>query len=193
MRGLLFPLLTSALCAATFNFDNLSLPTVTPFSDTNAGITANFTTPDPTRCFSLSSINYEPGFFFGNILYDCHIGVNELDIMFNENLAGISLLFETLANTPQTFTLAAFSGGMNGTQVGVTNALGTASGTSPSLWSGPISFSGVPFDSVKLTSAAFDWAIDQINVVPVAEVPESETLGLVALAFVAGGFVRWKA
>jgi hypothetical protein len=187
MRPQLLLLIPTALSyAATFNFDHLPLPTVTPFSDTNAGITASFTTPDPFRCFFLSSNNYEPAVFSGNILYDCHIGNSELDIAFSKNLSSVSLLFETLANSPVTFTLSAFSGGINGMQVGTIDALGTASATSFNLWSGPISFSGPPFDSIKLTSAAGDWAIDQINVVGIADAPEPATLVLAGLTFILG-------
>jgi hypothetical protein len=40
-------------CGATFNFDSLPLPTVTPFSDTDFEITATFTTPDQFHCFEV--------------------------------------------------------------------------------------------------------------------------------------------
>src|SRR5262245_3165458 len=81
----------------TFDFDDLPLPTITPFSDTNAGITATtFTTPDPARCFFLSSLNTAPGFFAGNILYDCHIGQSELDILRLVRTPAASICFSKL-------------------------------------------------------------------------------------------------
>ena len=153
-----------------------------PFTDTNAGITASFTLGSVTL-LRLSTTNWLSS---GNILCDCHIGISELDITFSENLSSVSLLFETLSNFPVTFTMSAFTGGINGTPIGTINALGTASGTRSDLWSGPISFSGAPFDSIKLTSAAGDWAIDQVNVVGIADAPEPATLVLAGLTLIVG-------
>jgi hypothetical protein len=136
--------------------------------------------------YAASPINYEPAVFSGNILYDCHIGISELDITFSKNLSSVSLLFETLSNFPVTFTLSAFTGGINGMEIGAIDALGAASATRSALWSGPISFNGPPFDSIKLTSVANDWAIDQVNVVGIADAPEPATLVLAGLTLIVG-------
>jgi hypothetical protein len=54
------------------------------------------------------------------------------------------------------------------------------------FWTGSISFSGSPFDSIRLTSSAFDWAIDDVNVTLVGQVPEPVPLALVGLILIFG-------
>jgi hypothetical protein len=187
MRIQFLLLIPSALAyPATFNFDSLPIRTFTPFSDTDSGITAMFTTHDQFRCFFVGSTGqYTPGFFSGNQLLDCHLGVNELDITFSEELGTVGLLFQALQNSAPMFILSAFSDGLNGSQVGMASATGTQFDAS-SFWTGSISFSGSVFDYIRLTSSAGDWAIDDLNVTGVVQVPEPAPLGLVGLILVLG-------
>jgi hypothetical protein len=139
-----------------YNFDNFVLPVSTPLSATAAGITATFSTPDALRNFVL--VPLDPYFieFHGNGLADAHLGVNEVDIRFSENIATISMHFGTV-DRPLLFRLQAFSGGLSGPQVGETSAYSMfpPDGRSfPYYPEGDISFSGAVFDAVRLTSDA---------------------------------------
>ena len=180
-------LATGAICAAAnastiFNFDNDSLGTATNFTDTQNGLSATFSsTADPGGFVVYSSI-FET--LTGNVLGDPGpAGQNNLalSVAFNHTISAVTLNFATSDfNVPSPLTLTAYQ---NANQVGsVSSAGGFLSGfTFPE---GEISFSGSAFNQLVISSAATDFAVDNIAVVEAVPEPAAYflfTLGLLAI------------
>ena len=123
------------------------------------------------------------------------VGANSvpLDITFSKSLTSFSVNFGLNGATTDTFTLTAFSGGLNGTQVGSKTATGTIPGGIFLFPEGSLSFqSASPFDTVALTSTAQNIFVDNIEVnAPVPEASTTISLGLL-LALGIGG-MAWTA
>jgi hypothetical protein len=175
--------------AALFDFESVPLGTPTPFSTTQGGITATFTSPggDP------GGFAVNPSFWTtltGHVLFDpgpSGRAFIPLVAAFDQPLADVSLRFSTddLSQPFSTFRLEAFSGGVGGTLVGTADAVGTLQ---PSGFpEGQISFNGggAAFDTLRFTTVgqAPFFAVDDINVTP-SPAPEPGSLTLFAL----GGF-----
>lgn len=156
---------------SVFNFESDPLGTATPFSDTNNGLTAAFSSSADPGGFMIV-----PSFFHtltGNVLLDpgpANVDSIPLSIAFSNNASSISMDFAT--NSPEgpvPFTLTAFE---NGSPVGGVFAFGAV----PSGFifpEGVITFTGATFNSVVLSSSARDFAIDNVDVVIATPEPSS--------------------
>lgn len=162
---------SASATVATYNFDAQAVGNSTPFSITDNGVTASFSSPADPGGFTIS------GSFFstltGNVLLSPGpAGANDipLDIAFSQPIASISLLFALNGPPANPFDLATNAGGSS-----------SATGTIPAGFNfpeGPLSFSGAPFTAVALDTTAFNFAVDDI-VVTTAAVPEPSSWGLV--------------
>jgi hypothetical protein len=164
---------------ALYNFEDVALNTSTPFSDTESGITANFSSPaDPGGFTIITSFWVAP--ISGNVLYDpgpANAGSIPLDVSFSSSLTSVTLDFATDGSSP--FTVDAYAGGVSGTFIGASTDTGVipSGGTYPQ---GIITFSSAtPFNAITFSaSSAPFFAVDNIDVVPV---PEPATLALAGL------------
>jgi hypothetical protein len=163
---------TAASAGPLYTFDAIGSGTTTTFTDTSDGVTATFSSPD-------GAVFVVTGSFFdsltGNVLFDVDAAHHALDVEFSSPASFVSLLFAVNGLDTDTLTLEAFLGG---TLVGSV----TTGGTVPSggfFPEGTISFSGVLFDAIRLTSTAPDFAVDDIAL---SAVPEPATVLLLRRA-----------
>jgi hypothetical protein len=179
--SLLLP--TVLLCAAAnastiFNFDDDTLGTSTTFTDTVDGLSATFSSSADPGGFVVYPSMFET--LTGNVLGDpgpASANNLDLDINFSQNLSAITLDFATADfSTPSPFTLTAYE---NNTLVGSDTSTGQfLSGfTFPE---GEISFDGT-FNNVVLSSTAADFAVDNIDVIRMAEAPEPGDVSLLVI------------
>ena len=177
---------STALFADTL-FISGSVPpgTTTPFSETDNGLTATFSSPADPGGFIIA-----PSFFsFGpQILVDpgpANASNIALDISFSWAQTSISMNFG-LDGAPGEFELDAY---LHGALVGTASAMGVI----PNGYQypeGTISFSGTAFDSLVLTSPTTPYfGIANIDI----PLPEPSSLMLLATALAgAGGVLRRK-
>jgi len=174
--------LAAPASADTITFESVPLGTAVPFSSTAGSTTATFSSPDGA-VFIVG-----PFVLGGNFLYDNDPALHRLDILFDQTISSVSLRFALNAqNSTQTFMLEAWSGA---SMVGSASATGLIplGGILPE---GIISFdsSGTMFDSVRLTSTAVDFAIDDVSVR--AAVPDAgSTLLLLSAGLI--GLRAWR-
>lgn len=176
MRTLVLSLLLLAPAgAATFTFDTLAVDVPIPFSLTDAGLTADFSSPSGP-VFSISDSFFST--LTGRLLIDADEPFHALHIVFSQPLSNVSLRFALNGSEADTFLLEAFSGGLGGASRGSA----TASGTTPPGFvfpEGVISLTNAAgFDTIRLTSSAGDFAIDDVNAT--AAVPEPFTAALMS-------------
>lgn len=167
--------------AQTFDFESTPADTPTPFSITNGGVTATFTTTSPTGGFSV--INGAGAFktLTGNFLF-APTSLNPLSVAFSRSLSSVSLNFAT--NGATTLGLRAFLGT---TLVGTVSAVG-AIPNGFFLPEGVLAFGGAMFDNMSIvtSNSLTQFAVDNMTVRPSATVvPEPATVALVG-AGVAG-------
>jgi hypothetical protein len=157
--------------AATYDFE-AQLGSSTPFSITNNGVTATFTSPaDPGGFIVVPTfLSTLPG----NTLADGPAGLSDipLDIAFSEPIASISLLF-ALDTSDATIPL-----NLTTNSGGSTSAAGSLQPSG--LVEGSLSFSGTAFTSIELSTTAPDFAVDDITVTTseVTPTPEPGTWSL---------------
>jgi hypothetical protein len=171
---------------ATFNFDSDPIGEPTPFSDTNHGLTATFSSPADPGGFAVN-----PSFFTtltGNVLLDpgpSGASGIPLDIAFSANATSVSMLFAT--DGSGTFFLNAYE---NGTLVGSASAVGVLE---PSGFpEGTITFNGATFNSIALTSLSTLYlAIDDVSVAT-GVVPEPSCLVLMVIGFLGLCSMLWR-
>ena len=161
------------------------------------GVTATFSSPDgaafgvlPAFC---PSDGAHPCRIFnggpGHALLDADAALHTLDIGFSSVFNSVSMFFalNNPASAASKFTLTAFLGGVGGTLVGSTSTTGLVP---PGflLPEGTISFSGAFFDTLRLTSTARDFAIDNVAVdtVPITLASEPATLVLLGTGLASG-------
>lgn len=161
---------------SVFNFDSDAVGTATPFSDTNNGLTASFSTAADPGGFVIATSFFKT--LTGNVLLDpgpANASSIPLSIAFSNNAASISMDFATDSGPLTPFTLTAFE---NGSQVGQVSV----SGVIPSGFSFPegvISFTGATFNSVVLSSSSAPFfAIDNVDVVTAPEPSSILLLGM---------------
>jgi hypothetical protein len=160
----------------------------TPFSNTDNGLTATFSSPAFAGGFAVALVPFFAPPFTGNMLYDpgrVPVSNIALDIAFSSNLTSISMDFATDAEGTGPFDLTAF---LKGVAVGSVSATGTV----PVGFQNPqgsISFGGVTFDSIELTAPNTPhFAIDNLDAVVATPEPNSFVLigtGLLGLAVLA--------
>lgn len=177
----LFAVSSPALRAdATFNFETNTVGTTTPFTDTNNGVSATFSSSsDPGGFLVIGVSTFDT--LTGKVLIDNPSTNRTLAIQFSSLQSAISLDFATDSPGGVLFDLDAFDGG---TQVGSVTAIGSIplGFTFPE---GIISFSGAEFDSVVLSApTAPAFAIDNVTVTGVPE-PTSLPVSVLALGVLA--------
>ncbi len=182
MAGLLVGCLARTGSAASiFDFEGDPVNQGTAFTDISNGISATFTSPGDPGGFGINQ-----GFFSalsGNVLIDPGpAGLNDLvlNIGFSSVLSSIDLDFAVNAANPVPLMLTA---SLDGATVGTVNAASGFPNAGAQSPEGHITFSGVGFNSVALSSDATNFAIDNVTVVNAAAVPEPATAGLLGAAF----------
>jgi len=146
---------------AAFDFDTAS-PTLqrgtsVPFSQTNRGLTATFSSPEGSA-YSVqgdSNLFYHMAQFGENYLWPNNISRNHLQIAFDRPVVGISLTFATVENqnpaeVPSIVQLSAYADSAPGVPVGTGESRGSYAGDT---WpTGVLTFDsgGVPFDLVDI-------------------------------------------
>ena len=161
---------TSSAAAQTFDFETTPNFTLVPFSVTNGGLTATFSSP---QGFMVQPSPFST--LAGRVLMESDPGPGPLTITFSAPLNGITLGFglNSLFGTAS-LTLQAL---MGATMVGSANAPGVV--PPGNLFpEGSITFSGATFNSVLLSSTAPDFAIDNIVARQASVVPEPATVWL---------------
>ena len=175
-KSCLWALTFVGLCApspaAIFTFEGVANLTVTPFSVVSGTTTANFASPQGPAFFVATTGAFSS--LTGNVLVDSDPVSNELRILFSEPIQAINLLFAL--NTPVISDALSLSAFLSGTAVGQASATGTVP-AGFAFPEGSLSFGGSVFDEVRLTSAAIDFGIDNVDVTP-ATVPEPSSLWL---------------
>jgi hypothetical protein len=161
----------AANASVVFTFDGDSPGTSTTFTDTVGGLSATFSSSADPGGFVVYPTMFET--LTGNVLGDpgpAFMDNLALDVSFSQNLSAIELDFATSDFiTPSLFTVSAYE---NSDLVGSVSSTGQfLSGfTFPE---GEIAFAGGPFNNVVISSAATDFAVDNITV---ATAPEPGTL-----------------
>jgi PEP-CTERM motif-containing protein len=166
--------INSAAHASIIDFQSVALGTSVPFTVTTAGTSATFTS---TAGFLVGDTFFST--LTGHVLFDADALIAPLFVAFNQPLSNISLNFAlNTGNTSVPLTLSAFLGGPGGTLVGATQATGAIP---PSFFfpEGLISFAGA-FDTIRLSTTAQDFAVDNLNFTPASTVPEPSSLLLMA-------------
>jgi hypothetical protein len=190
LKLLSFAMATTCLCAAAnastiFNFDSDNLGTSTTFTDTVGGVSATFSSSADPGGFAIYPSIFNS--LTGNVLGDPGpAGQNglALDVSFTQTFNALSLDFATADfGTASPFTVTAFDNG---------NPVGTASstGTVPSGFvfpEGELDYVGAAFNSIELSAAAPDFAVDNLMLSDVTATPEPSSLlllgtGLLLLA-----------
>ncbi len=182
-KSLTLLLPAAIFCAAAnastiFNFDNDTLGTSTTFTDTVDGLSATFSSSADPGGFVVYPSMFET--LTGNVLGDpgpASADNLDLDVNFSQNLSAITLDFATADFlTPSPFTLTAYE---NSTLVGSDASTGQflPGFTFPE---GEISFDGT-FNNVVLSSTSADFAIDNIDVIRMAEAPEPGDVSLLVI------------
>jgi hypothetical protein len=168
-----------------FNFEDLALGTQAPFTETNNGVTATFTSSFPNT-FDIETDPSGIGSGQRLIQIDTTTAMNvSLTVAFGgQQFQSVSLPFAILGITadnpaPQ-LTLQAL---LNGTAVGSISAPTTTNlpNAGPFYSTGSLSFSpGSAFDSLVLTSSRNGFAIDDLSVSTsaVSGVPEPASIAL---------------
>lgn len=167
---------------AVFNFDADSLGTATAFTDTANGLSATFSSNGDPGGFVIYQSMFET--LTGNVLGDPGPAGQDnlmLDVSFSNELTAVTLNFATSDFvTASPLTLQAYQGS---TLVGSTAQTGMfLSGFD--FPEGEIAFDGAAFNRIAISSAATDFAVDNITV---SAVPEPASLvylatGLLCLA-----------
>lgn len=157
----------AANASIVFNFDGDSPGTSTTFTDTVSGLSATFSSSADPGGFVVYPTMFET--LTGNVLGDpgpAFMDNLALDISFSQDLSAIELDFATSDFiTPSLFTLSAYE---NSDLVGSVSSTGQflPGFTFPE---GEIAFEGDAFNNVVISSAATDFAVDNINVVTTPE------------------------
>jgi hypothetical protein len=165
----------SPVCSATiiyYTFDDVAQGTAAPFYDTRNGLTASFSTTGAVCDISSLGFSLQSG----NALISNFCvtqATSPIDVAFSSPLTDISMDFALTA--PTTLTLTAF---MGGEQVGSVSA----TGSDTFFPEGVLEFSGVQFDSLRLSTPNVAMSID--NMAATVGTPEPSSLLLIGAAAV---------
>lgn len=174
-------LLAASTHAAVFDFEHLQLGTTVPFTLTDQGISATFSSPQGGIFFVIPA-----GFstLTGNVLLDNDSRKSELDILFDVPVSSISLLFGlNYSRLADELTLEAFRDHVLLGSISHGGRIPPGSG----FLEGSVFFSGAAFNRVRLSSQAFDFAIDDVTVFrAVSAVPEPSSIWFTAGGLSAG-------
>jgi hypothetical protein len=184
--ALFAPLVPVASATSVFNFDNDAVGLSTPFTDTNNGISASFSSSVDPGGFTVAQ-----SFFItltGNVLLvpgPAGVANVPLDVKFDTTLKSASFDFALNASATTPILLQAYA---SGKLVWSGSALGSIPPTGFNFPEGHMSLNGVSFDSLVLSSPnAVNFAVDNVNVSTTASaVPEPASTSLVALFLILG-------
>jgi hypothetical protein len=182
--GLLLLGLGEVRAGSVFDFEDVPVGTSTPFSETNNGVTASFSSPADPGGFTITPSFWAPP-IVGNVLFDpgpSGASSIPLDVVFSSPITSVSLDFATDGDSP--FNLV--------TAVGSASATGSV----PSGFSfpqGSISFSSAtPFTAIELSASdAPFFAVDNISITS-ASVPEPGSLALLGLGVLGALGYAWR-
>jgi hypothetical protein len=154
----------------TFNFNDDLPGTATPFSDTQHGVTALLTSPADPGAFSGYGAPATFKYLTGNTIYDpgpAGVAFVPLVVSFSSPVSSVRLTFATDASA--TLNLQALSGGLGGTSVGSTSAVGHIP-PGYDFPEGVISFTSAaqPFDTLEFSTVglATFFAVDDVTITP---------------------------
>lgn len=175
-----------------FDFSGDAVGTPTPFSDTNNGLTASYSSLNgatPTPNGFIVYTNPFVNFGGGNNLYEndqippfpggqtSYTNLT-LQILFNSPINAVTFPFALNAPAGSTLTLTAFSGG---TQIGQLVSAPSTAAPGGGYSFGTLAFNpGQTFDELQLGNA-FEFALDDLattNATPVSGVPEPASVAL---------------
>jgi hypothetical protein len=177
---------------ALFNFDADVVGRVTPFVDSNSGISLTFFSNGDPGGFKIYGPGSPAAFvgLTGNVLADpgtSPVSGIAMTIDFNAVMNSISMNFAIISGSPASFTMFVYQDQAHLIQVGSV----TATDAIPPGFTFPegvISFSGAGFTSIALLANAPDFAIDNVTVTSM--VPEPTTFAPVALVILSGYLAR---
>ena len=156
--------------ASIITFEAQALGLTDPFVIGVDGINVSFASP---ATFSVGTSFFSS--LTGHVLFDADPIVGNLVIGFSSLVQNVSLNFATNSGIGPALLLQAFTGGIGGTLVGSAAAAGVAPPPGFTFPEGVLFLSGVAFDTLRLSTTAQDFAVDNIQFVTAA-VPEPTSL-----------------
>lgn len=156
--------------ASIITFEAQAIGLTDPFVIGVDGINVSFASP---ATFSVGASFFSS--LTGHVLLDADPIIGNLVIGFSSLVQNVSLNFATNSGVGPALLLQAFTGGIGGTLVGSASVAGVVPGgfTFPE---GVIGLSGVAFDTLRLSTTAQDFAVDNIQFVNANAVPEPTSL-----------------
>jgi hypothetical protein len=177
--------LTANGASITYDFEDLALGTLGPFTDSKGGVVAMFSSPtDPGFGVAQNSGEFAPP-FMGKFITN---GTGfPIDISFSESLQAASLDFATdnLSGVSTLVTVKAYRGGPNGLLLATLGTLGVIPPGSE-FPQGVATISAPGFDTLVISGAQPGLAVDNLTV---STVPEPGSLGMFVLL---SGLVCWS-
>jgi len=153
--------------ASIITFEAQPIGLTDPFVIGVDGINVSFASP---AVFSVGASFFST--LTGHILLDADPIVGNLVIGFSSLVQNVSLNFATNSGVGPSLLLQAFTGGIGGTLVGSASVAGVVP-IGLSFPEGVIGLSGVAFDTLRLSTTAQDFAVDNIQFVNAVPEPTS--------------------
>jgi hypothetical protein len=185
----------AAATTALFNFDADNVETLTPFVDTNNGVSATFSSLDDPGGFVVRPEQIPLSLLTGNMLQrnlaPPHPAINiPLHVTFNQPISDISFLFSIADPTNMSVMLLTTDAGGSASEA--PTVLIPVSAPEAILPEGSLSFSGAPFTSVDLiavpNAVSPVFAVDDI--VLTTAIPEPASLAIFGTALLGFAVMR---
>lgn len=160
-------LTASTAHASIITFEAQALGLTDPFVIPVDGINVSFASP---AVFSIGNSFFSS--LTGHMLFDADPIVGNLVIGFSSPVQDVSLNFALNTGVGPALVLQAFSGGIGGTLVGSASVVGIVP-IGFSFPEGLIGLSGVAFDTLRLSTTAQDFAVDNIRFINAVPEPTS--------------------
>lgn len=157
--------------ASIITFEAQPIGLTDPFVIGVDGINVSFASP---ATFSVGASFFSS--LTGHVLLDADPIIGNLVIGFSSLVQNVSLNFATNSGVGPALLLQAFTGGIGGTLVGSASVAGVVPIGGFTFPEGVIGLSGVAFDTLRLSTTAPDFAVDNIQFVNANAVPEPTSL-----------------